>query len=183
MKTLQQKVTEFHLRHRFPVGISVKANRRLSWVMMWFVCKITFLVSKMAIVYWKISKTNKESFYRVHLVLEETAEMMEAINNGNEIKAADGLGDLLYVVVGVATCYWLPAHEIVMEVCKSNETKKLRTKNNVRMRDKGSDWIPPDFKKAINLGRKRLNAELANTIKRDANICLSVLKRSANRCR
>lgn len=156
MKQSQQKVTEFHLKHKFPINIPVQANKRLSWLMMWLICKVVLLVSKIAIKYWKISGANKESFYRIHLILEETVEMMEAVNNGNEVKAADGLGDLLYVVLGVGTVYWLPAHEIMIEVCRSNETKKIRTKNNIRLRDKGPNWIPPNFEKAIRCGRDRL---------------------------
>ena len=29
----------------------------------------------------------------------------------------------------------------------------------MRLRDKGKDWIPPDFEKAITKGRKRLEKE------------------------
>jgi NTP pyrophosphatase (non-canonical NTP hydrolase) len=134
----------------------MKANRHLSWIVMWLICRATLLLSKIAIMYWKISGMNKESFYRIHLILEETAEMMEAINNGNKIKAVDGLGDLLYVVMGVAVTYWLPAHEIVKEVCRSNKTKKIRTESNIRLRDKGDQWVPPNFERVLKLGYKRL---------------------------
>lgn len=174
MKETQKKVTEFHLKHKFPVNISLQANKNISWLLMWLICKVIFWFSKLAIRYWKISGANKESFYRIHLVLEELSEMMEAINNGDEIKAADGLGDLLYVVIGVATVYHLPAHEISEEVCRSNDTKKIRTKSNIRLRDKGIGWQPPDFKKALRIGRSRLNKSLLKI--NLENLCCNELK-------
>ena len=159
MKETQKKVSEFHARHKFPLGITLQANRGISWLLMWVICRTMIRLSKLAIWYWKISGANKESFYRVHLILEEFSEMMEGINNGNIIKAADGLGDTLYVVVGVGVVYALPAHEISKEVCRSNETKKRRTKDNVRLRDKGKNWQPPNFERALKIGRKRLDKE------------------------
>ena len=157
MKETQKKVTEFHIRHKFPVHIPLQANKNISWLMMWFICKITTSLSKLAIRYWKISGANKDSFYRIHLMLEELSEMMVGINDGKIIRAADGIGDLLYVVIGTGVVYALPVHEICKEVCRSNETKKKRTKDNVRLRDKGKDWQPPNFEKALEIGRKRLN--------------------------
>lgn len=156
MKNTQKKVTEFHVRHKFPVHITLQANKNISWLLMWLICKTMTRLSKLAIWYWKVSGANKDSFYRIHLMLEELAEMMEGINNGNLIKAADGLGDTLYVIIGTGVVYSLPAFEISKEVCRSNETKQKRTKDNVRLRDKGKDWQPPDFEKALRVGRHRL---------------------------
>ena len=155
----QKAIYNFHKKHQFPVNISLQANKKISWLIMWFICKLIFGLSKLTIWYWKITDTNNESFYRFHLQLEELAEMMEGINNGNEVKTADGLGDLLYVVIGTAVAYQLPANEISKETCKSNETKQRRTKNNIRLRDKGKNWQPPNFEKAIKEGRKRLLQE------------------------
>lgn len=159
MKEIQKAILEFHKKHGFPYNLSLKANKGISKIVMWIFYKTILCLSKLAIKYWKITGSSKESFYRVHLILEELSEMIEGINNGDEIKTADGIGDLLYVVIGTATVYSLPADEIIKEVCKSNKTKKLRTKDNVRMRNKGEDWRPPDFEKAIKEGRKRLQQE------------------------
>lgn len=159
MKETQKKVSEFHTRHKFPIGIPLQANKNVSWLLMLLICKVMIRLSKLAIWYWKISGANKDSFYRIHLMLEELAEMMEGINNGNLIKAADGLGDTLYVVIGTGVVYALPAHEICVEVCRSNETKQRRTKDNIRLRDKGKNWQPPNFERALKIGRKRLNKE------------------------
>jgi len=159
MQQTQKAIYNFHKKHKFPVNISLRSNRKIDWLLLYFINRIILFLSKLAIQYWKITKTKNESFYRIHLILEELSEMLEAINNGNEIKIADGLGDLLYVVIGTAVVYQLPAKEIIEEVCKSNKTKKLRTKNNIRMRDKGKNWLPPNFAKAIKEGRKRLLQE------------------------
>lgn len=191
MKETQKKVTEFHARHKFPINIPLQANRNISWLLMWFICRVMIRLSKLALRYWKIcgikdnfcntSTTNKESFYRVHLVLEEFAEMMEGINNGNLIKAADGLGDTSYVIIGVGVVYGLPAHEISEEVCRSNETKKKRTKDNIRLRDKGKNWQPPNFERALKIGRKRLDIQMKkfriDELERDLeNLCCDELK-------
>ncbi len=157
MKITQQKVTEFHAKHKFPLRIELIANKGIHWVIMWILVKLTLLLSQVAIKHWKLFKSKPESFYRFHLMLEELSEMMEGINNGDEIKTADGLGDTLYVVIGTASCYWLPADEISRVVCHSNSTKQVRTKTNIRLRDKGADWKPPDIAGAIVKGRKRMD--------------------------
>lgn len=161
MKNTQKKVTEFQRKHKFPFNIPLNANRGLSYLAMWLIISQIIWLSKVALRYWKIRKGNEkhESFYRIHLILEELAEMMEGVNKGNLIKTADGLGDLLYVIIGIATCYHIPAHEVSVEVCRSNETKTARIKSNIRLRDKGKDWQPPNFEAALDHGRKRLDDE------------------------
>ena len=41
-------------------------------------------------------------FFRMHLMLEELAEVIRAFGSGDEVELADGLTDLLYVTVGSA---------------------------------------------------------------------------------
>ena len=159
MKETQKAIFDFHKKHQFPIHISLNINKKFDWLMMKFIVKMLLYLSKLAIWYWKITGTKNESFYRIHLIAEELSEMFAAINKGDLTKTADGLGDLLYVVIGTAVTYRPPAKEIIEEVCKSNETKKIRTKNNIRLRDKGRDWKPPDFFKAIIKGRGRLMEE------------------------
>jgi len=156
----QKAIYEFHKKHQFPYCLFLKANKGFSNFLMKFLIKLTFIVAEISIRYWKCDKKKNESFYRFHLMAEELAEFMTGINEGNELKASDGLGDLLYVVIGTAVSYWLPSKEIMEEVCNSNATKAPRNPiTNPRLRNKGKDWQPPNFKRALLIGRERLKKE------------------------
>ena len=85
-----------------------------------------------------------ERFNRMHLIYEEAAELGEALAAGNEVKALDGLTDLLYVILGTAVTFNLPLEEAFAEVHKSNMTKSNESQNH-RVRDKGPGFIPPNL--------------------------------------
>ena len=86
-------------------------------------------------------------YLRCHLHAEECAEFMAACSAGDEELAMDALTDLLYVVVGTAVMFGWPLDEMFDEVQKSNMTKQPRT--GPRLRDKGQDYVPPDFKQFL----------------------------------
>lgn len=157
MKKTQQAILEFHKKHGFPFYISLKPNKGFSRLLMWLLCKITLAVSKVCYRYWKLTGANKECFYRFHLMTEELSELMVGVNKGDEISIGDGLGDLLYVTIGTGVTYCIPVDEVIKEVCHSNSLKAARNKNkNLRLRDKGAKYRPPNIKKAIEKGRMRL---------------------------
>jgi hypothetical protein len=108
---------------------------------------------------WKHTGENNEMIYRAHLILEELAEMCIGLSDGDEHQAADGIGDLLYVVVGSGVAFKLPCHELSEEVCSSNATKQPRTAANYRLRDKGKNYVPPDFEKALRIGKERIEED------------------------
>jgi hypothetical protein len=156
----QKSIYEFHRKHQFPCSLPLIANKGLDKFIMKFLCKLTLLISKFCIKYWKFRGKENESFYRFHLISEELAETMEPINNGELFKVCDGLGDLLYVVLGTFVTYRLPAKEIEMEICSSNNTKSARNlKTNLRLRNKGENFKPPNFEKVLEVGLKRLTKE------------------------
>lgn len=156
----QKAIYDFHKKHQFPYCLFLRTNKKIPRVIMWILIQIIFSVAKIAIRYWKMSNRKNESFYRLHLMSEELAELMTGINEGDELKASDGLGDLLYVVIGTAVSYWLPTKEIMEEVCYSNSLKAPRDPiTNPRLRDKGKNWKRPDFVKALKIGRERLRQE------------------------
>lgn len=80
---------------------------------------------------------------RAHLMMEELAEVLRALEDGDELALLDGLADLLYVVYGTAVSYNLPLDEAFEEVHRSNMTKRP---NGPRCRDKGPDYEPPNLK-------------------------------------
>jgi predicted HAD superfamily Cof-like phosphohydrolase len=65
----------------------------------------------------------KVKLLRARLVVEEAAELVAAIHEDNEVAIADAIGDLLYVVLGTAVAYDMPADRIFDEVHASNMSK------------------------------------------------------------
>jgi len=144
----QNSVKQFHIKHKFPVALKLIRKSKIEYIILWITYKLCFLISKILLWYWKYIRRS-EIFYRTHLILEEFAEMIVAFNKNDKIKCADGLGDLLYVVLGFAVVYNLPVKQILKAICESNLTKKKRTKNNLRMRDKGKKFKPANIKQIL----------------------------------
>jgi len=53
---------------------------------------------------------------RISLVVEEFAEVLAALRDGDTVAVADGLADLLYVIAGTAVSYAVPAHNLTLEL-------------------------------------------------------------------
>lgn len=51
---------------------------------------------------------------RIRLILEEASETVIAIHEGNLIETADGLADLLYVILGTAVSFGVPVEDMFM---------------------------------------------------------------------
>ena len=116
------------------------------------------------------AKKYDNRLFRVHLILEEVTELVEALLVRDEVDLADAIADVLYVVFGTALTYDIPIEEIWAEVQTSNMSKAPRTDH--RIRDKGASYVPADFKEAIRVGRlqrrtRELQAEL-DEVKKDA---------------
>ena len=77
---------------------------------------------------------------RIQLIIEECAELCEAIALGDEVEALDGACDLIYVTVGTAVAFDWHIEEAFEEVCDSNLTKQPKA---IRVRDKGDTYQPP----------------------------------------
>lgn len=91
----------------------------------------------------------KNDMVRVHLIAEELAELALAIGERNKVKMADAIGDLLYVVLGAAVTYGIPAGAIFDEIHASNMTKDVRDPNDTRLRNKGASYRPPDLESIL----------------------------------
>ena len=99
-----------------------------------------------------------QTYLRCHLMAEELGEFMIALAAGDEVKAADGLTDLLYVLIGTALTYGWPLEELFAEVHASNMTKTKKTENasvedEKRLRDKGAKFKPPEIQKVLDTHR------------------------------
>lgn len=103
----------------------------------------------------KVSNPDKR-FLRAHLLAEECGECILAMAQGDEIKALDGLTDLLYVLLGTALTFEWPLEEAFGEVHRSNLTKvKQETDaSKDRVREKGAAYQPPNLEAVLALAKK-----------------------------
>ena len=102
----------------------------------------------------KTQAAGDERTYRFWLMCEELQEAAQALLVKDEVALADACGDLHYVTSGTMVSYDLPMNETCEEIHRSNMSKQKRTKDNVRMRNKGKDWAPPDLRMVIDKYRK-----------------------------
>jgi predicted HAD superfamily Cof-like phosphohydrolase len=90
---------------------------------------------------------------RVDLIKEEYSELMEAMIDGSLAEIADGLADLIYVVIGTAISYGIPLNRVFNEVHNSNMTKTaVRAEEGAKYgtkTPKGPDYIAPDIEKIL----------------------------------
>jgi hypothetical protein len=88
---------------------------------------------------------------RPHLTLEETAEWIDALIDGDEERALDALADRLYVLFGDAATYDLPLEAAFAEVHWSNMTKEKQPDDPsaARVRAKGPNYVPPNLRKVL----------------------------------
>ena len=82
---------------------------------------------------------------RAHLLIEELGEHLLSVSERDEVKAIDGLTDLQYVLDGTAEVFDWPMGAAFCLVHRSNMTKRRRGDDPGRVRDKGSEFIPPDI--------------------------------------
>lgn len=152
IQTAQSLVELFHKTHGFPVSKDLFQTMKSSET-----------DSALAAVEGRLEASSEfladfkdVRAYRVHLLLEEAGEYLHALRYGDEIAAGDAIGDLLYLLLGEAVTWNLPAEELLQEVINSNASKQKRDpETNPRMRDKGPNYRPPDIKAAIERGRAR----------------------------
>lgn len=65
----------------------------------------------------------QEQTLRKLLVIEECAELTDAINSGNLVDIAKEAADVMYVVLGLANCYGFDLEPVFDAVHESNMTK------------------------------------------------------------
>lgn len=94
--------------------------------------------------------TYDDRLMRTHLMIEELAETIEGLAERSPIKTLDGAADLSYVVNGTCVAFGLPLEEAEREVHDSNMTKAVRKQGDVRLRDKGEAYRPPDLRRILN---------------------------------
>ena len=88
--------------------------------------------------------------FRLDLIQEEKDELLYAVYRGDLAEIADGLGDLIYVCIGMALEYGIPLDMVWDEIQRSNMAKR-GPDGRVRKREDGKilkpeGWTAPDIK-------------------------------------
>lgn len=101
-------------------------------------------------------KSGDARYLRMHLIIEEATEFCRACQAGDEVMAFDALIDLLYVTLGTAVQFQWPLQEGFDEVHASNMTKQKQSSDphSARVRDKGSNYRPPNLEPILASYRK-----------------------------
>lgn len=93
---------------------------------------------------------------RAGFMVEELREVLDALAKADEVELADGLADLLYVVLGTAVQFEIPLQEVFEEVHRSNMSKcGVDERNPLLKSGKGATYSPPDVAGALARGRAR----------------------------
>lgn len=91
--------------------------------------------------------SSEETLLRKRLIKEETEETLKAMDSGDLVEIADGLADIMYVVIGTAHHYGIPLAAVWNEVQRSNMTKPDPTTGKALKRDDGKilkgPWFSP----------------------------------------
>lgn len=70
------------------------------------------------------------------LVTEEYIELMEAVDASNVIEIADGIGDMLFVLIQLANIYGIDVYKVVKAVYDSNMSKLVKESDIQATREK-----------------------------------------------
>src|SRR5262245_55796604 len=91
---------------------------------------------------------------RCELIAEEVAELSVAVLKRDLPKVADGLGDIIYVCIGMALEFGIPLADVWAEIQRSNMAKRDPVTNSIRRRADGKvlkpdGWKAPDIEGVI----------------------------------
>ena len=150
MRRAERMLMEFQKKHRFLVRRNEHLDPEERGV-------LTLTANILGALSFMIEQRPKlmgrVKLLRVHLMLEELAELLDAMVAENEVLTLDGICDLLYVTVGTGVQLGLPIGRAFEEVHRSNMTKSARKPGDARLRDKGPKYTAPDLQKVLEAKR------------------------------
>lgn len=83
---------------------------------------------------------------RIKLIEEELQELRDAVSARDMVETADALGDIMYVVIGMAVSFGIPIDKVFNEIHSSNMTK-LGEDGKPIYREDGKILKGPNFRK------------------------------------
>lgn len=145
-------VTEFHLKHGFPAQrepLAVNGREDIP-ALIFLGHDFKKISQKWCDVALEFGVRGDHRFYRAVLMIEELGELLLGLGSNDKELIVDGATDLMYVLIGsFGVTYSFPWDEAFAEVHKSNMTKSRRVDNLDRMRDKGPNYRPPNWKRVF----------------------------------
>ena len=152
----EQLVQEFHEKHGFDqkLWLSHYEGATASEALLVAASVLKGLSQRFESGHTEKSEAYDPRLMRAHLMLEELAETLEGLGTSDEVKTLDGLADLMYVMNGCAVAFRLPLQKAFEEVHRSNMTKAVRVKGDIRLRNKGDSYSPPDLKGVLHDSRR-----------------------------
>ena len=154
MKSLVDKVREFHIKQQFPVDLRLEDCKRNVDCSKYLKDTATNVLTISDQIESLLIEETDPRLLRAHLILEEACESILGLANCDEVELLDGLSDALYVDIGTAVTFNLPITEGLMEVCFSNLTKSPRDLDDPRVRVKGDNYKPPNLRRILDEFRK-----------------------------
>lgn len=142
----EEMVREFHEKHGIPTDTKLQGLRSKD---LFEAARAISFISRSLLLVSEIS--GEDRLFRAHIVCEEVAEMLIALNVCDDEFLLDALADLQYVTEGTAITFGLPLAAALVEVHRSNMTKQVTGEH--RLRDKGEDYSPPDIAGVIRCAR------------------------------
>lgn len=155
-----EQVKQFHEKHDFAVGLDLTAVKSDEEGIASSQLMAAARVLKDLSTQWERGGRSPSDTHfdprllRAHLILEEVSETLEGLALKNEIKTLDGLADACFVLSGTGVTFDLPLDEAMQEVTRSNMTKAVKT-GDVRLRNKGEGYEPPDLNKVLEAHRRK----------------------------
>lgn len=157
VRAMIQCVTDFHVKHKFPVHVEwkygAKKDTQIPADLPYLVHaghELKSLADRIQGTAVQLQEQGDPRLYRAHLMIEELGELCLSMGAGEKLGTLDGGIDLLYVLLGtLGTTFNLPVDEAFEEVHASNMTKMPRTSDNLRMRNKGSQYRKPDLARVL----------------------------------
>jgi phosphoribosyl-ATP pyrophosphohydrolase len=150
----EQMVREFHAKYGFPMDqIQLKTLNETTNLLFDLGKSLQDTAKMLEQPAFRERDQGDPRIYRFHLMLEELGEIGVALGNGDEAEVADGLTDLLYVVLGTFVTYGLPISALFSAVHRSNMTK---TADVVDHKGKGDGFEPVDIQGVLDWERCRM---------------------------
>lgn len=142
----QRAVQDFHEKHGFTVGTQLPDAEHPH--IAGLADSLMQLAGEALAACRRAPKNSDPRMERTALMAEELGELLEAMAQGDEVAAADAIGDLLYVVYGTAVTFNLPAAQLFKEVHDSNMTKVPTSDDGdtlLKEQSKKDEYRPPNI--------------------------------------